>query len=229
MRVASMLVLVLSTGVAAAKDYGYRSPGGRQITTMATRSRVPAHPHAAAIEAAVGAGPEGNIAALIGLLNQPVRGIDLFAGIGWELNPARHYTIGARYTPNFDGYRPYIGIGYLYNDLYVLCTWSHNVFAEAGYCWVIHETYRLTAGVGIRYIAHIGIRTTPHQRPGQIPSFSPSRRTILPGCRRLHFDQSVLTPTAVRAVAMAKHGSWQQEFFLDRLRWACASCCKTRP
>jgi hypothetical protein len=159
-KLAVALAVVAAVRVAGAKEFGYRSPGGREIyddgDTFGSVQRT--QTRRLVIEVAVGAGPEGNVAALLGVLNVPVRSVDIFAGIGWELNPARHYTIGARYTANIDGYRPYIGLGYLYNDLYVLRTWSHNVFAEGGYCWVIHDTYRLTAGIGIRYIAHIGIR-----------------------------------------------------------------------
>jgi hypothetical protein len=144
---------------AFAKEYGYRSPGGRRIyddedtfgEALNTRKRR------FVVEAAVGAGPEGNFAALLGVLNLPVRGLEWYAGVGWELNPARHYTLTARYMFNIDGYRPYVALGYLYDDLYALRTYSHNVFAEVGYSWVLHDTYHLTAGVGVRRILYIGI------------------------------------------------------------------------
>ena len=32
------------------------------------------------------------------------------------------------------------------------------MFAEVGYSWVIHDTYHLTFGVGIRRIVYLGIR-----------------------------------------------------------------------
>lgn len=153
------LVLVSWSGEAFAKEYGYRSPGGRRIYDDedtfgdATNTRK----RRFVLEAAIGAGPEGNVAALLGFLNAPIRGIEWYAGVGWEFNPARHYTLSVRYVANIDGYRPYIGLGYMYDDLYVLRTYSHNVFAEIGYSWVIHATYHLTVGVGVRRILHIGI------------------------------------------------------------------------
>jgi hypothetical protein len=151
--------VMLSTTVVFAKEYGYRSPGGREVyddeDTFADATNT--RKRRLVLEVALGAGPEGNIAALLGLLNAPVRGLEWYVGVGWEFNPARHYTFSARYLFNIDGYRPYVGLGYLYDDLYVLRTYSHNVFAEAGYSWVLHDTYHLTAGVGVRRILHIGI------------------------------------------------------------------------
>jgi hypothetical protein len=145
---------------AAAKDYGIHSPSGRQLYDVDERfdDAVNTRLRRFVVEAAVGSGPEGNIAALVGLLNWPLRHVEYYAGFGLELNPSRNYTFAVRYAPNVHGYRPYASLGYLFRDVYEVGTYSHSAFMEAGYSWVLHETYRLTAGVGLRYLAHIGIK-----------------------------------------------------------------------
>jgi len=145
---------------AAAKSVGYRSPGGREIYDPRDRFGTVTYTNQRefVLEAAVGAGPEGNLGLLMGWLNKPFRGLEWYAGIGFEVNPARHYTGAARYLFNIDGYRPYVGAGYLFHDLYAVGTYSHNVFGEVGYSWILHRTYHLTAGVGVRRILHIGVR-----------------------------------------------------------------------
>jgi hypothetical protein len=153
---------------AAAKDYGFHSPSGRRIYHDDERFDEVSNTRLRrfVVEAAAGAGPEGNIAALIGALNWPIRRIEYYAGFGLELNPARNYTFAVRYAANLRGYRPYLGVGYLFKDAYELDTYSHNAFLELGYSWVLHDTYRLTAGAGLRYIAYIGIRdTSPLRAP----------------------------------------------------------------
>lgn len=160
LRLAPVLLLTALAKPAHGKEYGIHSPGGRRIyavderfdDVLNTRSRR------FVVEAAVGAGPEGNIAALLGFLNWPLRGLEYYAGFGLELNPCRSYTGAARYAFNLHGWRPYIGLGYLFRDVYEVGTYSHSAFMEAGYSWVLHRTYRLTAGVGVRYLAHIGLR-----------------------------------------------------------------------
>jgi hypothetical protein len=159
---AAMLFCVLSSfvPVVRAKNYGFHSPGGREIydkresfseATITERRQF-------VIEVAVGAGPEGNLAMLLGWINQPVHGLEYYLGVGFELNPARHYTAAVRYLFNIDGYRPYIGLGYLFNDLYAVGTYSHNVFGEVGYSWVLHRTYHLTLGAGVRRILDVEVR-----------------------------------------------------------------------
>jgi hypothetical protein len=145
---------------ARAKDYGIHSPGGRQIYDADERfdDALNTRLRRFVVEAAVGSGPEGNIAALVGILNWPFKNIEYYAGFGLELNPSRNYTFAVRYTPNVHGYRPYASLGYLFRDVYEVGTYSHSSFLEVGYTWVLHQTYRLTAGAGVRYLAHIGIK-----------------------------------------------------------------------
>jgi hypothetical protein len=163
-RLAAALALAavtwLSCRSALAKDYGIHSPSGRVIYDADERFEDVTNTRLRrfVVEAAVGAGPEGNIAALVGLLNWPVRRLEYYAGFGLELNPARNYTFAVRYAFNIHGYRPYVGLGYLFKDVYEVGTYSHNAFVEAGYSWVLHQTYRVTAGLGLRYIASIGIK-----------------------------------------------------------------------
>jgi hypothetical protein len=145
---------------ANAKSIGYHTPGGREIYDQEDRFGAvqSTDQRQFVVEVAVGAGPEGNLGILIGWLNQPVRGLEWYAGFGFELNPANHYTGSVRYVFNIDGYRPYIGAGYLFHDLYELGTYSHNVFGEVGYSWVLHRTFHLSAGAGVRRILYVGIR-----------------------------------------------------------------------
>ena len=143
-----------------AKEYGFHTPTGRHIYGVDEEFANVGNTRLRrfVVEAAAGAGPEGNVAALVGLINWPVRRLDLYAGFGYEFNPTRHYTFSVRYTFNLNGYRPYVSAGYLYNDVYRLRTFTHEAFAEFGYTWVIHETFRLSLGVGTRYRLYLGVR-----------------------------------------------------------------------
>ena len=152
--------LFLSSGLAAPKNHGVSSPGGKEIYKPGETFAeiVDSDTRYFVVETAIGAGPEGNLGILLGLINQPVKGLEFYAGFGVESNPARNYTGTARYMFNIDGYRPYVGLGYMYKDLFELRTFSHSLFAETGYKWVIGRTYHLTASIGIRRILHVGIR-----------------------------------------------------------------------
>jgi hypothetical protein len=144
----------LQTDAAEARQFGIHTPSGRRIygpyerfdDVLEQKRRV------VVSEVAVGAGPEGNLALLLGCLNVPVRRLDMFAGVGLEANPAALFTGSGRYTFNIDGVRPYIAFGYLYKLTYEVGVASHNVFVELGHTWVIHNTLRFSLGVGLRRI-----------------------------------------------------------------------------
>lgn len=146
--------LVLVTAPATARQFGYQSPSGRRIYLPRERfGEVLEHKRRVVVsEVAVGAGPEGNLAVLLGCLNVPIRRLDLFAGVGVEANPATLFTGSARYTFNFDGVRPYVALGYLYKLTYEVGLASHNAYVELGHTWVIHRTMRFSLGVGLRRI-----------------------------------------------------------------------------
>jgi hypothetical protein len=152
--VASMSMTVLTPAPAMARQFGYQSPAGRRIYGPRERfGEALEHKRRVVVsEVAVGAGPEGNLAVLLGCLNVPVRRLDLFAGVGIEANPAALFTGSARYTFNFDGIRPYVALGYLYKLTYEVGVESHNVYVELGHTWVIHRTLRFSLGVGLRRI-----------------------------------------------------------------------------
>jgi hypothetical protein len=107
------------------------------------------------VEIATGAGPEGNLAILIGAINLGLQGFELYAGAGLEFNPAYHFTFTARYFPPLGSFKPYVGLGYLFVDSYAIGVFSHNAFAEVGHKWVVHETYHITLGVGVRWVGAI--------------------------------------------------------------------------
>jgi hypothetical protein len=149
---AASLALVASP--AAARQFGYQSPSGRRIYAPRERfGEVLEHKGRVVVsEVAVGAGPEGNLAVLLGCLNVPIRHLDLFAGVGIEANPAALVTGSGRYTLNIEGIRPYISLGYLYKLTYEVGVASHNVYVELGHTWIIHRTLRFSLGVGLRRI-----------------------------------------------------------------------------
>jgi hypothetical protein len=157
-RVGTALGLALATWLevdaAEARQFGIQSPSGRRIYAPRERfEEVLEHKRRVVVsEVAVGAGPEGNLALLLGCLNVPFRRLDLFAGLGLEANPAALFTGSARYTFNLDGVRPYIALGYLHKRTYEVGLASHNVFVEVGHTWVIHRTLRFSLGVGLRRI-----------------------------------------------------------------------------
>jgi hypothetical protein len=164
--------LFASRGGAAreSKQYGVSTPAGRDIyRTRTTFSEAKdTRDRDFVIEVAVGSGPEGNLGILLGWINKPVRGLEYYLGFGYEVTPSRHYTGAVRYLFNIDGWRPFIGAGYLYNDAYGLGTYSHNVFAELGYSWVLHRTYHLTLGLGFRRILYVGIRDDSFLHGGDV-------------------------------------------------------------
>lgn len=163
-------VAVIAAAPAAGKEHGLHSPSGRRIygADESFEDLIDTRLRRFVVEAAVGSGPEGNIAALLGFLNWPLRGLEYYGGFGLELNPCRSYTAATRYAFNIQGYRPYVGVGYLFRDVYEVGTYSHSAFLELGYSWVLHRTYRLTAGAGVRYLAHIGLREDSPLRGPQI-------------------------------------------------------------
>jgi hypothetical protein len=172
-----LLVLALRTGTAGAKEIGLHTPGGRAIyDSNETFSQVGNTRHRRfVVETVAGVAPEGNIGMLIGWINQPVRGFEYYAGLGYEVNPALALTFSARYVFNIAGYRPYVSLGYIYKDLTGIGTFNHNVFGEIGYSWVLHETFHLTAGAGVRHIVYIGIKddsplTSPDVDPASLES-----------------------------------------------------------
>ena len=147
------------TGSARAKEFGLHTPGGREIYDPHERfgQVLDQNRRRCVMEVATGAGPEGNLAMLLGVLNLPLPGFELYVGAGLEANPARHYTGTLRLFPDFGDFRPYLGVGYLYNDTYAIGVASHNVFMEAGHKWVLHTTYHFTVGVGVRRLLALRI------------------------------------------------------------------------
>ncbi len=159
MRALLALLLFLAPASAAAKSYAFRTPSGRTIydDNETLGDVLDQNQRQFVVEAAVGAGPEGNLAMVAGWLMPQVKGLELYAGVGIEAAPAVHLTLSLRYLMNFGGYRPYVGGGYLLNLLTDLGTASQNVFAEVGYSWALFHTYHLTLGVGVRYLLRVDV------------------------------------------------------------------------
>jgi hypothetical protein len=165
-----LLAVTLATRSEGAKRSGFSSPGGRTLYDAQDdfSIAVEGKDRRFVAEVALGAGPEGNLGMLLGWQNQPFRGVAWYLGVGFEFNPARHYTGTVRYVFDLDGYRPFVAAGYVYNDLYELRTYSHNAFVEVGYSWILHQTYHVAVGVGARHIVHLGIRPDSPLHAGDI-------------------------------------------------------------
>lgn len=150
---------VVLPSVADAKNFGLSSPTGREIysDTEKFSDVIDQNRRQFVIEAAIGAGPEGNLGIVAGWLMPQVKGLELYAGLGIEANPAVRITGAVRYLFNFFGWRPYVGAGYLLNRMWKTGTISHNAFFEVGYSWKVFHTYHLTLGVGARRVLHISI------------------------------------------------------------------------
>jgi hypothetical protein len=151
---APLLALLLLANQGHAREFGLHTPSGRRIYAPRERfDELLDHRRRMIVsEVAVGAGPEGNLALLLGCLNVPVRRMDVFVGVGVEANPAALFTGSARYTLNLAGIRPYLSLGYLHKVTYEVGVASHNLFAEVGHTWVLHRTLRFSLGVGLRRI-----------------------------------------------------------------------------
>ncbi len=146
------LALALLSSPANAKDPGIKSPGGRQIyDDNDTFGQVRDQDRRIfVIEVVSGIAPEGNLGLLLGAINQPLKGLEFYAGAAREFTPATSFPLSARYMFNLDGFRPYVSGGYilrLHDEVGFL---AHNVFFEAGYKWIIHHTHHVTLGVGLR-------------------------------------------------------------------------------
>jgi hypothetical protein len=140
------------TSPAFAKRTGIHSPGGREIygEDEVFREVVEQKRRNFVVEVVTGIAPEGNLGLLLGVLNRPLRGVEFYAGVGWEATPAVNFPLSARYWFDVFGLRPYVSVGYTYRSLGEIGLVSHNAFAEAGYKWQFHQTYHLTLGVGVR-------------------------------------------------------------------------------
>jgi hypothetical protein len=154
--------LLLDDRTAWAKRYSYASPEGRsiyspderfgEVSDFTRRNFV--------LEVVTGIAPQGNLGMLLGVINIPARGVEFYAGYGVEANPAWTLSADARYLYTSDGWRPFIGVGYSYRELAALDAFSHNVFAEVGYKWLLGPTYHLTLAGGLRRAVAITVRET---------------------------------------------------------------------
>lgn len=154
---------------ALAKDFGLRSPGRRHIYQADERfdEVMDQNRRTFVIEAVVGMAPEGNIGLALGWLPKATKGFELYLGWGLQTNPSMQYVAAMRYLMHFAGYRPYLGLGYMHQSLFAIGTKSHNATVETGYSWILHHTYHLTIGFGIRALLHVQVaRDSPLRSPG---------------------------------------------------------------
>ena len=154
------LVLMVIANSASAREFGFHSPGGRQIYTgNETFEEIrDTHRRRAILEAVFGYAPEGNLGLSVGYLLPRPHGLEVYFGYGMALNPSAHITTSLRYVTNIRGYRPYIAAGYAGMWLTDLKTRSDNVFGEIGYSFKVRATYHLTVGAGIRYLLRTHIQ-----------------------------------------------------------------------
>jgi len=172
------LGVVAAVGFLAApgfgKEHGVQTPHGRVIYDeretfeeayrQETRRLI--------VEVVTGLAPEGNLGALLGVINLPIKGLDFYSGYVTEWNPARTVPVLARYGLNLDGHRPYLCVGYAYRMLPRIGVTSHNVFFETGYAHALNTTTRITLGVGVRRPLHVVVHSdSPLAEPDTDPEF----------------------------------------------------------
>lgn len=158
MLLAGVLICASATP-AAAKEHGFHSPGGRTIYgPTETFAEVTAQDRRqVVVEIATGLAPEGLLAASVGWLAPELGGLEFYLGVGLQPDPARQYAGSARYWFELAGLKPFVGLGYVYQDHYRLRMRSHHIFSELGYKWRVYHTYHVTLGLGARYLARVVI------------------------------------------------------------------------
>lgn len=146
--------------VQGAKGFGLHSPRGRTIyrTEETFEDIVDSRRRIFVMEAQAGYGPEGNLGLVFGWMPKALHGVEFYGGAGVEINPAVHVSGAVRFLFNIRGYRPYVGVGYFYKDLFVTDVYAHNAFVEAGYSWKVGPTYHFTLGIGVARLLHTGVR-----------------------------------------------------------------------
>lgn len=160
-RVAAVLAATLTLLTAAralAKEHGVHTPTGRRIyDTEETFEQAWSEQSDRwiVIEVATGLAPEGQLAANLGFLLGPV---EVYGGLGIQLDPARQLAFSARYWFDFGGFKPFLSLGYVNQNHTALVMTTHHAFSEVGYKWRWAKTYHFTLGVGGRYILATTIR-----------------------------------------------------------------------
>ena len=180
--IAAVSALVCPVSSASAKQHGLQTPSGRAIYDEGEtfEEAYPESTRRLIVEVVtglapeprlcVGIAPEGNLGALVGVINVPVRSLDLYSGYVTEWNPAITIPFIARYGFNFEGYRPYLSAGYGYRVLQRLRVASHNVFFEVGYTWLLQTTTRISLGAGVRRPLHVIVNSdSPLAEPDADP------------------------------------------------------------
>jgi hypothetical protein len=153
---------------AESKVVGLHSPRGRNIYRSEAElgGVVDSRGRVFVIEAAAGAGPEGNLGIVVGWMPKAIHGLEFYGGAGYSVNQAIHVSGAARLIFNIGGYRPYVGLGYFYKDSYAIETHTHNAFAEIGYSLKLGPTNHLSLGLGLARLLHTGVR---HHTPLRSP------------------------------------------------------------
>lgn len=153
-----------------AKGLGVHTPRGRTLyregetfeTVVDSRRRI------FVMEAAAGYGPEGNLGLVLGWLPKALHGVEFYGGVGVEVNPAWHASGAVRFLFSVHGFRPYIGAGYFYKDLFVTKVYAHNAFVEVGHSWKLGPTYHLTIGIGLARLLSVGVRKDSPLRTAEV-------------------------------------------------------------
>ncbi len=155
-----VFAVLLWSAEARAKEIGLHTPTGRDIyrpdETFA--EVLEQNRRNFVVEAVIGLAPEGNVAANLGWLIPEPHGLELYLGGGLQFNPSYQLSAVLRYMMNFSGWRPYVALGYMHQELYMLGTDSENLVTEIGYKWVLQHTYHFTLGIGLRTLLHIGVQ-----------------------------------------------------------------------
>lgn len=143
---------------AVAKRIGFSSPNGRHLYSPGETLAdvVDERRRRFAIEMVTGLAPEGNLGINLGW-RITGWGLGLYTGLGAQTNPSYQVGTSVRYEPDYGGYRPYVGLGYVRQFHTALGTRNDNGFAELGWRFRIRGSNFVSLGAGARYIVRISV------------------------------------------------------------------------
>lgn len=162
-RLSSLMALVLAIGAAAGAGRAAADDRGLFARSIYTgeptfSSALDEETRWFGAEVVAGLGAEGNLAAGFGLILPQLHGLELWAHFGLEANPALRYSGSLRYVFEFGDFRPFLGVGFSFADLYAQGSVSTHFYAEVGHQFALSSTYRVSASLGFRTVLDVWLK-----------------------------------------------------------------------